>query len=267
MKALNRNISVKLALLFFLFPIVFSLGCYAPPVTNNLSAMELFAYGKKLVDKGDYKDAVDVYKKIKFNFPDSIKVSRARLFAANGYYADEKYEEAIAEYKEFTKYHPAHLEVPFAYYRIGMSNFYQILPSQLDQTKTKEALENFNIIRERYPESIYYDIAGERISFCKRRLAEHSYGIGRFYYKMRMYRPAIKRLKRFIRDCEIPDLKIRAMGILAESLWKDEENERALMLYKEIALIYKNTAYGKRALQMLKRYGADYEIEVPSSLQ
>lgn len=257
-----------LLLTFFAgFLFLMNIGCSAPPITNNLTAMELFAYGKKLVDKGDYGNAVDVYKKIKFNFPDSIKVSRARLFAANGYYADEKYDEAIAEYQEFTKYHPAHPENPFAYYRIGMSNFYKILPSELDQTMTKNAQEYFQTLRDKYPGSIFYGVAGERISFCKRRIAEHDYNIGRFYYKIGMYRPAIKRLKRFIQNYDDSDLKMRAMGILAESLWKDEENERALMLYKEIALVYRKSAYGRRAMQMLTLYGKTFEVEMPASLK
>jgi len=128
-------------------------------------------------------------------------------------------------------------------------------------------LDNFQIVRDNYSGSIFYDIAGERIAFCEKRIAEHDYNVGRFYYKIGMYRPAIKRLKSYLKKFDDADLKIRAMGILAESLWKDEQNERALMLYKEIALVNRNSAYGRRALQMLTLYGNDYDIEIPGSLK
>lgn len=243
--------------------IFFYAGCATPPVTNNMTVMELFAYGKKLLDKEDYKNAVEVYKKVKFNFPDSKRVATARLKAADTYYRDEKYEESAAEYKEFTKYHSANAQVPFAYYRAGMCNFNQILSADLDQTATEEAIKNFSVVIDEYQHSPYADIAKDRKYFCERRIADHEYFIGRFYYITQQYRPTIKRLTSFIDTFGDSRMKMRAMGLLAEALWKDEENEKALKTYKEIAILYPNTAYSKRARQMLRLYGREYEVELP----
>ena len=98
-----KKLSLPVLLLLLL-----SLGCATPPAPNNLSVMVLYTRGEKAFEKKRYKEAVDEFKRVKIEFPESNKLSIVRLRTGESYYLDKKYDEAIAEYKEFLDYHAAH---------------------------------------------------------------------------------------------------------------------------------------------------------------
>lgn len=254
---------LRIAKRFLLVILLLSIGCATQQTTeNSLSVAELYTSGNKAFNKKKYKDAVESFKKIKIDFPESSTLSRVRLKIGESYYLDKKYEEAIAEYKEFLDYHPANKNKDTAKYRICISLYNQMLPSDLDQTKTEEAIKQFKELLKENPESPYAPKSREKIKKCIERLARHEYYVGNFYYRIKKYRAATKRLKGLLEN--YPEQKIEAMTIilLAESYWEGEERERALKTFKELLSRYPKTSYAKHAAFMLRQYGEEYEVDV-----
>ena len=245
-----------------LFLLLLPLGCKTPLPPNSLSVMELYTRGEKAFEKKKYGEAVDAFKKIKIEFPESNKLSIVRLRTGESYYLDEKYDEAIAEYKEFLDYHAAHKARDLARYRIGICIYKQMLTPDRDQTKTRDALKQFKELVRDMPDSRYVEKSSARIKDCTDRLAKSEYYIGNFYYRTKHYKAAVLRLSKLLKD--YPDQKIEPMAIslLAESYWKGEELERALKTYKELLLRYPKSSYAKHADSMLKEYGKEYGIEI-----
>jgi len=241
---------------------LFSFGCATTPIPTNLSVMELFSQGQKAFEKKKYQEAAETFKKIKIEFPESITLSQVRLKIGESYYLDKKYEEAIAEYKEFLEYHSANKDKDLARYRIGMSFYKQMLPPDLDPTKTKEALKQFDELLKDTPDSSYVKDSLERIKECKDKLARHEYYIGEFYYRTKQYKAAIRRLTGLLENFPAQKIEPMVISLLAESYWKGEERERALKTYNEILLRYPKSSYAKHASFMLDKYGMEYGIEV-----
>ncbi len=245
------------------FILLFSIGCASQQTTeNSFSVAELYAQGNKSFTEKKYKYAVESFKKIKTEFPESSTMSRVRLKIGESYYLDKKFEEAVSEYKQFLDYHPANKNKDMAKYRIGASLYNQMLSSDLDQSKTEEAMKQFKDLLKDNPNSPYAPKSGEKIKKCIERLARHEYSIGNFYYRTGKYKAATKRLSGLLEN--YPDQKIEPMAIilLAESYWEAEERERALKTYKELLSRYPKTSYSKHAAFMLKQYGEEYGIDI-----
>lgn len=243
--------------------LLFSIGCATQQtIENSLSVNELYTRGEKAFKKKKYRDAVEAFKKIKIEFPESSTLSNVRLKIGESYYLDKKYDEAIAEYKEFLDYHPAHGSKDLARYRIGISLYNQMLPYDVDQSKTEEAIKQFRDLLKVTPDSPYAPKSREKIKKCTERIVRHEYYIGNFYYRIKEYRAATRRLRGLLEN--YPDQKIEPMVIilLAESYWEGEERERALKTYKELLSRYPKSSYARYAAFMIKQYGEEYGIDI-----
>jgi len=69
----------------------------------------------------DYDSVLYNLRTIKLRYPYSPYATLAQIRIADAYYQKGEYEQASVEYDEFIKRHPAHEEIPHAYYRSGLS--------------------------------------------------------------------------------------------------------------------------------------------------
>jgi len=95
-------------------------------------------------NKRYYEEALKRFEEVKSSFPDSPPYTTwAELKVADCHFLKESYPEAIAAYEEFKKIHPAHEEIPYVQYQLGMCHYNQILDLDRDQTSTRKALSTF----------------------------------------------------------------------------------------------------------------------------
>jgi len=149
----------------------------------------------KLYNKKKYEPATEAFRKFKEEFPLSSYTPLAELRTADSLYYDKRYIEAISAYEEFKKLHPTHPEVPYVIFQLGMCHFKQIGTTDRDQTVTEKALEQFRYFVESYPQSPQAAEARKNLETCRKRLAEHEYLIGDFYYRTKKYQAALLRFE------------------------------------------------------------------------
>ena len=167
----------------------------------------LYKQGLVLFNKRDYPEALKKFEELKSSFPDSPPYTVwAELKIGDSHFLKKDYVEAIAAYEEFKKIHPTHEEITYVQYQIGMAYFNQMLTLDRDQTSTKKALSNFEYLIANYPPSLFTEKAKEKIGVCKRRLADHEFYIGDFYYHKGKFQAAVSRfeglLKKFPKNPE-----------------------------------------------------------------
>lgn len=157
------------------------------------TAQEIYeAANEEMADK-NYVAAVELYNKLKDNYPFSPYTIDAELSLGDAYFLDEEYELATETYKDFEALHPRNEAIPYVLYQTGMSLLRQF--SSIDRTTTElqEAYDYFDRVCQVYPNSPYAQSAAEHMLMCRKLMAEHELYIGDVFWHMGKYGPAWRR--------------------------------------------------------------------------
>jgi outer membrane protein assembly factor BamD len=118
--------------------------------------------------------------------------------SAYAFYEANDYDEAVAAAQRFIDLHPGHKDVAYAYYLIGISHYEQISDVGRDQKMTQLALESFDELMRRFPDSRYARDAGLKADLARDHLAGKEMEIGRYYLRRGKYVAAINRFRSVI---------------------------------------------------------------------
>ncbi|MDJ0666957.1 MAG: outer membrane protein assembly factor BamD [Desulfobacterales bacterium] len=184
---------------------------------DDETAQALAWDGMEDYESGDYDGAKEAFEKLKDWYPYSDYAKLAELKIADANFHLGNYEEAIFAYEEFESLHPRNEAIPYVIYMIGMCHFEQIDTPDRDQTPARNALETFSRLNRDFPSDPYAIKAQENINACLRSLAKSELSIGRFYYKSRHYKAALRRFKNVL--TRYPDVGIHqdALKLIART--------------------------------------------------
>lgn len=194
-----------------------------PPVFEEVApADELFAEGERLLE-GDkllwviprvkYAEAIETFQTIIDNYPYSDYAVRAELAIADAYFDQEKFEEALSYYRDFSDLHPQHPKVPYTIYRSALCHEQRTFSHYRDQTPTRDALVYLEELLTRYPGSEFSSDAEEIWRELRLKLARQTLGIADFYRKRKEYEAASKRYQAVLNNYP-------GLGLDAEALFQ-----------------------------------------------
>lgn len=169
------------------------LGCLKSKAP--LSDLELYDRGTNAFEKDQYQKSREYFQQIEDLYPDSQYLAIARVGIANTYYQESNYSEAIIAYQKVLEFYPMDKLAEWSQYRIGLSHFWQMLPSDRDQEETNKACTAFEKFLTQYPKSQLIEEAKAKYQVCQDRLADNEMYIARFYFKNKAYEAAINRLQ------------------------------------------------------------------------
>jgi outer membrane protein assembly factor BamD len=147
-----------------------------------------YATAKKPYDDGDYDIAITKLGEFKARFPYSQYAVEAELLIANSQFELENYEDAAVSYSQFAKLHPKHPQLDFALYRVGES-YWMLSPEEIDREQefTHKAVEEFQVLINRLPNSSYSKKAGKLVKEGQQRIADSFEFVAKFYCKQELY--------------------------------------------------------------------------------
>ncbi len=208
-----------------------------------------------------YKPAIDDYQKLIDEYPFSPYAEEAELNIGLAYYKDHNYAEAVGAFNDFLRMHPTSKHLDIATYYLAMSHYDQIGRPDQDQTHTELALEEFQTIERRFPESDFASLAGEQIAICREVLARHEFLIGEFYYKRANLRAAESRLAEL--EALYPDTPIAPEGLydLGLTLEKQGKKYSAAQAFTALKQHFPNTPYVAMANDQLKKLKQPIDTE------
>ncbi|NWF93401.1 MAG: lipopolysaccharide transport periplasmic protein LptA [Syntrophaceae bacterium] len=246
-KALLKSI-ILFTLIFWLL-----LGCSKKGLKTIEGDPEiLYKEGLARFNKRDYDEALKKFELLKASFPDSPPYTIwAELKIGDCHFFKKEYVEAIAAYEEFKKIHPTHDEIPYVHYQIGMAYYNQMLSLDRDQTPTQKALSNFEYLIANYPPSLFTEKAKEKIGICRKRLADHEFYIGHYYYKKGKYKAASARFQGLIEKFPKMPEEDRTLYLLGKSYIEIEQWEKAAEAFRRIVNEYPESPYHDEAKSML----------------
>jgi outer membrane protein assembly factor BamD len=220
----------------------------------------LYKEGLARFNKKDYPDALKKFEELKSSFPDSPPYTVwAELKVGDCHFLKKEYVEAIAAYEEFKKTHPSHEEIPYVQFQIGMSYFNQMLSLDRDQTPTKKALSSFEYLIASYPPSLFTEKAREKVGVCKKRLADHEFYIGNFYYKHGNFEAAASRFEGLLEKFPRLPEEDKTLYLLGKSYIELDQWSKAEAPLRKVVAEYPKSPHSEEAREILDKGLAEME--------
>jgi len=203
-------------------------GCASPDLPEQVErpANQLYDEALSLVLDGNAEKAAPQFEEVERQHPYSDLAVRAQIMAAWSFYQDNNYPRAVASLDRFIELNPADDMVEYAYYLKALSYYEQIVDVERDAEMTLLALNAFDDLLLRYPDSIYGRDARLKADLARSHLAGKEMAVGRFYAERGYYAAALRRFERVIRDHQ-------SSNQVPEALYRMVESYLALGLVEE----------------------------------
>lgn len=165
------------------------------------------------IDVTDYDGAIESFQNVIDHFPYSEQAVLSELKIADTYFADKKYDQAVSYYRDFADLHPQHAEVPYTIYQSALCYYNQSKEFERDQTASRNAVEHFETLMRRYPQSEYAKQSEPKWKELQLRLAKRELMIGNYYFERAEYSSALQRFQALLDGYP-------GLGLDAEALYK-----------------------------------------------
>ena len=161
-------------------------------------AEDLYNEALERLERGDERLAAQAFEEVERQHPYSQWATRGQLMAAYAFYEANAYDESVGAARRFIDLHPGHKDVPYAYYLIGVCYYEQISDVGRDQKMTQQALQSFDELIRRFPDSKYTRDAQLKADLASDHLAGKEMEIGRYYQTRSKYVAAINRFRNVV---------------------------------------------------------------------
>lgn len=224
-----------------------------PPGTSQPDQF-LFERGNTALKERRWFTAREFFQTLIDTYPQSPHRADAKLGLADAYLGDGSPASqvlAINEYREFLSFFPTSPRADYAQYKLAMSHFAQMPKAGRDQTETQEALKEFEVLFEKYPNSSLLPEARTKQREARDRLGRSEYLVGLTYYRLKWYPGVVARLQALLKaDPQFTD-RDAAYYYLAESLAQLNRAAEAVPLLEKIPQEFEKSEYLEKAKKRL----------------
>ncbi len=224
-------------------------GCGGKQVKKDedFDAEKFLAKAGNLIDAGNYDDARKVLLEVKNRDTTKKYAPIAQMRIADSYVKDGDPDHGIEEYRKFLDLYPDNPKASFVQYQIAMAYFHQIEGVDRGIGAARNALKEFDRLKELYPRNPYREILSLRIEKCRNIIAEGEFYVGEFYYKKESYQSAITRLEGLLR--QFPDYKgnDKTLLLLGKSYKALKMTDKAREIFRTLIDQYPSSEFVKEA--------------------
>ena len=198
--------------------------------------VDIYKRALLLIEENDYKSALNEFENLLLNYPFSDLAVKSEITSAYSLYEDNQIQKAINKLNSFIEMNPTGELTIYAHYLLGMCYYIQTSQKGRDASLSLKAINYFQIIESKYPNSKYAKDAKLKILYLKNRLAENELAVGKFYLKKNASGSAIKRFKvileKFQHTSVIPETLYRlSEALLITGLKEEAQKSIAILNY------------------------------------
>ena len=198
--------------------------------------VDIYKRALLLIEENDYKSALNEFENLLLNYPFSDLAVKSEITSAYSLYEDNQIQKAINKLNSFIEMNPTGELTIYAHYILGMCYYIQTSQKGRDASLSLKAINYFQIIESKYPNSKYAKDAKLKILYLKNRLAENELAVGKFYLKKNASGSAIKRFKvileKFQNTSVIPETLYRlSEALLITGLKEEAQKSIAILNY------------------------------------
>jgi len=199
----------------------------------------------------NYEDAIAKFQAIVDNYPNSDYAIRSELAIADAYFRQEKYEEALSYYRDFSDLHPQHEKVPYTLWQAALCHERRALSPGRDQAATREAIVFLDRLLLKHPHSTYAQQAEEMWRELQTRLASNVEGIADFYYDRGEYEAASERYRALLNEYPGLGFDPRVLFKLGECYAELQRTDEADRIFRTLVAHYADSEFATRARRQL----------------
>ena len=196
----------------------------------------LYQLAKINFDDKKFELAKEQFKEINKLFPLSNEAIQSEIMIAFIDYIQMDYENAILNYRRIINRYPSHKDLDYVYYMIAMCNYEQLQNEALDGYYNDLALNSFDQVIKRFPDSKYAKDSRQKIILVKSNIAAKHMEIGRFYLNNRKHIAALNRFKVVVDEFSMTKFTPEALHRMVEAyyemgMYQESYNTAALLGY------------------------------------
>lgn len=177
---------------------------------KGLSDQQIYQRAEHSLTRGRYSSAVTDFEALDTLYPFGPYSQQAQLDIVYAYYKKGDFDSALAAVDRYIRLYPGGPGVDYAYYMKGLINmgapdtwvdrWARSDPAQRDTTNMTQALQDFSLLVERYPNSSYVPEARQHMVYIRDLLARHQLQIAQYYLRYHAYVAAANRGIMVVRD-------------------------------------------------------------------
>ena len=167
-------------------------------------------------NKKHYEQAAAEFLKAETQYPSSPWAADALVMAAYSQYLDKDFAGAILAADRFMRFHPGHPDVPYVLYLRGMCYYRQVSDVRREPGMSTYALQQFQQLVQRFPNSPYAKNAENKIIILKNYIAGKVMYAAREDMRRQNWPSAISRLQSVVSDAQETVMTPEALYRLSE---------------------------------------------------
>ena len=215
----------------------------------SLSLPEIdYIAAKRLLDEQSYEEALESFNNIEKKYPLSKWGLKSKLMIIFIHYLRVDYDNASIQVERFINKYPDYKDIDYAYYLKALIAYEQIKNPELDTSNTHKALDYFEELIRRYPESKYSKDAVQKIILINTVLAGKDMNVGMYYLETNEYLAALNRFKKVIDSYEANRYTPEALYRIVEiyyilGMFEDSKKIAAVLGYNYPESIWYKKSY------------------------
>lgn len=244
------------------------------PAPNDYSGQAKYSYDKAFdhYESGEYAESLKVFNFVRTKFPYSKYAALSSLRIADTYFAQEQHPSAIEAYRRFIQLHPTHPDVPYAYYKVGIS-YYQQLPGdwwilppayEKDLASTDEALTALKRFLDLYPNSQFAEEIAEKLAIVRQRLADHEFYVATYYLQRDQPRAAAMRLEFLLKTYPGAGFDQDGLFLLGKSYLLLKDVPKAVNIWQRLIDEYPGHALSQQASAYIQTHRLNEAVATPA---
>lgn len=206
----------KLVLLSILTVVLAGCAGTDNTVVADLPLTDIYTKAYDEFNDKNYEEAAAEFLKAETQYPSSPWAADALVMAAYSQYLDDDFAGALLATDRFMRFHPGHADVPYVMYLRGMCYYRQVSDVRREPGMSAYALQQFQTLAKRFPNSPYAKNAQNKILILKNYIAGKVMYSARNDMKKENWASAINRLQSVVTDAQQTVMAAEALYRLTE---------------------------------------------------
>ena len=228
---------------------------YETKVLKDPPANDLYRRGVVEMEKRDFEDSAKTFNKLEKAYPYSQYQRKGLLMATYTQFQDKKFDDAIGSAKRYLGLYPNSPDTPYITYLEGMAYYNQIPDVNHDLDRADKAIEVFNTVVTKYPDSEYASDARYKMGVARDQLAGKEMTVGRYYLNRGEYTAAINRFRTVLAKYQTTRQSEEALERLAEAYLALGLPQEAQTAAAVLGHNFPNSPWYKQAYSLLQNGG------------
>ncbi len=194
-------------------------------------------------NEGDYYKAIQLLDNLRSVTRGTSRAEDVFYYYAQAHFKNKEYILASYYFKTFAKSFPRSEKREEALYMAAYCKYLQAPRYNLDQTVTKEAINELQLFIDRYPQSKLVIDASRLVNELEERLEKKQYENAMLYHKMERWEVAAYSLQVFLDEYPVTDYKQEALFFILDARFNYAQNsvkEKQKERYKEAVDAFEN---------------------------